>query len=150
VTEIEPFEYVRSYDPFVVRRRVKFSECDPAGVVWTGNFFEYAGSASRLYLRHLLDLSGVAQPTHDPGIGMPVKAYSMVFSRALWPDESFDMTPSVTNIRTSTFTMHVDARCADTTAFSADITTICIRPNVRSRIPIPPDIREALETMLSA
>ncbi len=34
-------EAVLADTPFVVRRRVKWGECDPAGVVYTPSFSEY-------------------------------------------------------------------------------------------------------------
>lgn len=42
-------EYVIRTMPFVVRRTVKWSECDPAGVVYTGSFAEYVLSAADLH-----------------------------------------------------------------------------------------------------
>lgn len=40
-------EHVLSQLPFVVRRRVKWGECDPAGVVYTVTFSEYVIHPSR-------------------------------------------------------------------------------------------------------
>ena len=38
---ITSYEHVVSRVPFVVRRKVRWSDCDPAGVVFTGKFAEY-------------------------------------------------------------------------------------------------------------
>jgi len=37
----ESVEIVVSDSPFTVRRRVRWSDCDPAGAVHTGRFAEY-------------------------------------------------------------------------------------------------------------
>ena len=42
-------EYIVSELPLVVRRRVKWGECDPAGVVYTVSFSEYVISAAELF-----------------------------------------------------------------------------------------------------
>ena len=42
-------EAVVSKQPFTVRRRVRFGDCDPAGVVYTVQFSEYVVSAMDLF-----------------------------------------------------------------------------------------------------
>lgn len=101
-----PAEYVRSLQPFIVRRRVAWGECDPAGVVYTPRFTDYCASANLLFLAHVLDSSGAGNLTHGKrqhGIGTPCKALSCVFHASLRPDEWFDMQVSVTHIGNSTF-----------------------------------------------
>jgi len=39
-------EHIISAIPLVIRRRVKFGDCDPAGVVYTVTFGEYVISAA--------------------------------------------------------------------------------------------------------
>ena len=41
-----PIEYLLSERPLTVRRRVRWGECDPAGVVYTATFADYAISAA--------------------------------------------------------------------------------------------------------
>lgn len=42
-------EQVLSERPLVIRRRVKWGDCDPAGVVYTPMFSEYVISAAELF-----------------------------------------------------------------------------------------------------
>jgi 4-hydroxybenzoyl-CoA thioesterase len=84
-------EHVISSVPFVVRRRVKWGECDPAGVVYTVTFAEYVISAAELFYGFLFD--GTPQRVKDEyRFGTPSRALAFDFRRALWPDEEFDMT----------------------------------------------------------
>ena len=53
-------EYVSSTRPFTVRRRVRWSECDPAGVVFAGNFSIYLHNAVALFRTEML--GGFAAP----------------------------------------------------------------------------------------
>ena len=40
---------ISSLDPFTVRRAVRWAECDPAGVVYLGNYPHYLLSATHLF-----------------------------------------------------------------------------------------------------
>ncbi|PTN43322.1 hypothetical protein DAI43_33635 [Achromobacter xylosoxidans] len=99
-------EYVLSETPFIVRRRVKWGDCDPAGVVYTVTFGEYVLSAAELFYGHLFN--GTPQRIKDEhGFGTPTRALSFDFQASLWPDEEFDMCVRVEEIRTRTYTLHV-------------------------------------------
>ena len=99
-------EYVVSERPFVVRRRVKWGDCDPAGVVYTVTFGEYVLSAAELFYGYLFD--GTPQRIKDEhGFGTPTRALSFDFQASLWPDEEFDMRVTVHEVRTRTYTLHI-------------------------------------------
>jgi acyl-CoA thioesterase FadM len=143
---IEPTEQVLSAKPFVVRRRVRWGECDPAGVVYTGKFTDYLLSAVMLFHEHLLgDFSEGYRK--KMGIETPCKGITLSFSRALWPNESFDMHVTVGDIRTSSYDIAVQARMPDgTPVFSGTFSPVCIPQTERRAIPIPDDMRQRLET----
>jgi hypothetical protein len=46
-------EQVTDTTPLKVHRRVRWGECDPAGVVYTVNFCEYVASAFELFMAEL-------------------------------------------------------------------------------------------------
>jgi acyl-CoA thioesterase FadM len=121
-------EYVASFAPFVVRRQVRWSECDPAGVVFAGNFSQYLHNAVSLFRNEVL-----------AGYSAPAKAMSLVFHRALWPDEQFDMHVHIGAIGRST----IEFRVAATTlkgepVFNGSVTAISIAKGVRKSVPLPP------------
>lgn len=128
-------EYVASLKPFVVRRRVRWSECDPAGVVFAGNFSLYLHHAVALFRGEVLD-----------GFSAPAKAISMVFHRALWPDEEFDMTVYVSAVRNSTIEFRVIATTGRRErVFDGTVTAICIAKQERKAARIPPRLRKLAE-----
>lgn len=137
-------EYVLSTAPFVVRRRVRWGECDPAGVVYTARFADYLISAVSLFQDQLLgDFS--EEFRKRLGIETPCKALSLVFGGALWPNDVFDMAVSVGAIRTSSYDVLVQASKLDGSAtFSGSFSPICIPRDARRAIPIPPEMRERL------
>lgn len=139
-------EQVLELAPFRVRRRVKWGECDPAGVVYTARFSDYVISVFELFMRHLL--GGAFQGAKDErGFGTPCKALSLEFSASLRPDEEFDMTVLVAEIRSRTFDLDIRGRDPQgKDLFLARMTPITIKRGDRSRsIELPAALRDRLE-----
>lgn len=129
-------EYVSSLRPFTVRRRVRWSECDPAGVVFAGNFSIYLHNAVALFRTEALG-----------GFAAPAKAISLVFHRALWPDEEFDMAVYVSAVRNSTIEFRVVATTgaggrASEKVFDGTVTAIHIRKTERKAAALPEKTRK--------
>lgn len=140
-------EYVLRTEPFTVRRRVRWSECDPAGVVYAGNFTEYLLSAADLFRQHL-NVSGRLMAAHDRTYHTPGKAMSLVYMSSLWPDDIFDISVFAGGVRTKTSDVLARACRADdgSAVFMGRITSIYVSPNDRKQtVPIPGDVRNAFE-----
>ena len=143
----ESREEIISRSPFRVRRVARWSECDPAGVVYTGNFAEYMLSATHLFRRHVF--GGTWKDIRDRvGIDTPNKALSLVFNGSLWPDDIFDIEVKVGEIRNRTFDFEVAAFRGDdgSSVFTGTLSAICVKADDR-RIadPIPESLRRLLE-----
>jgi len=138
-------EYVLSTDPFIVRRKARWGECDPAGVVYTGRFVDYLLSAVSLFHENLLN-EAVETYKKRFAFQTPCKGLSLVFDGALWPNDFFDMHVSVGDLRSSSYDVLVRAIKIDGSAvFSGVVSPICIAHNERRSIPIPDDMRTRLE-----
>jgi 4-hydroxybenzoyl-CoA thioesterase len=141
----EPTEFVLSTQPFVVRRRVRWGECDPAGVVYTPRFTDYLVSAVSLLHEHVL---GDEAPHYrkDLGIDTPCKGMSLVFQGALWPNDWFDMAVSIGEIRNASYDVLVKARTPDgRPVFEGVFSPVCIPRNERRAVSIPEDFRRRLQ-----
>ena len=145
--EPEPIEYVRSDRPFVVRRTVKWSDCDPAGVVYTGVFVDYVTSALRIFLAHALE-GNVEAYVARHGVDFPAKAISFVFHSSLRPDDKFDIEVRVARIRNTTFECEFVGTHKGAPCFTARMTTICVSPGERKAIRVPDALRAKLEPYL--
>lgn len=146
----EPIEYVRSHQPFVVRRTVKWTDCDPAGVVYTGVFVDYATSAFRSFLGHILE-SKLQAVVDEAGVDFPAKAISFVFDSSLRPDDKFDVRVRIAGIRNTTFETEFTGTHANGAAcFTARMTTICVSPRDRQAIRVPDSLRTRLAPHLVA
>jgi acyl-CoA thioesterase FadM len=140
-------EYITGEAPFTVRRTVRWAECDPAGVVYLGNFPHYLLSAVHLFRHHALDVAWV-DTAGASGFQTPGKAFAMVFQSSLWPDDVFDMAVYVGAVRTHTMDTLVQATRADNGAnvFAGSITSVFVsRTDRRKLVEIPPAAREQIE-----
>lgn len=145
---IDSYESVASRRPFVVRRRVRWSDCDPAGVVYTGKFTEYVLSVVNLFYSELSQ-GRWAEWRKTLGVDTPCKGMSFDFHRALWPEDEFEITVQIGEIREHGYDIELEAtQPGGVRIFSARFSPICIRTDARVRVPIPAEMLAALEPFL--
>jgi acyl-CoA thioester hydrolase len=138
-------EQVISLVPLVVRRRVRWGECDPAGVVYTATFADYVISAAELFYGALFDTTP-QRAKHEQGFGTPTRALEFDFRRSLRPDDVFDMTVTVVAINERTYVLDVTARTPDDeVVFVSRLTPVCVARDERRSIPIPAAFQAALQ-----
>ena len=146
---ITSYEYVLTRAPFVVRRRVRWSDCDPAGVVYTGKFTDYLLGAVHLFMS---ELGGghYSQWLETLDVDTPGKGMELTFHHALWPEDDCDLLCTIGAVRESSYDINVEARAvagrpsAGTLVFSGRFSPVCISRTVRKRVPIPAALLEAL------
>ncbi len=130
--------------PVTVRRRVMWGECDPAQVVYTPRFADYAASAATWFWRVLM--RGQQSSLKELGLFTPVKHLSFVFHKVLRPEDIFDMVVRVTDMRTKSLDLAIEASATDgTPRFSAVLTPIIVSMAAYEAIAIPQSVREAIE-----
>lgn len=138
-------EAIVSLAPFTVLRTAKWSECDPAGVVFAGRFPEYMATASHLFRDHILNAPlGAGQ---SRGYDTPGKAINMVFLGPLWPRDVFEMSLYVGGVGKHTTHMLTMARRHDNGApvFAGRLSSIYVDPADRMRtVPVPDEVRDRL------
>ena len=118
------------------RRRVKWGECDPAGIVYTPRFAEYVTEAHLAFFEH------VFWPLQ---MALPAKALVLEFKSSLRPNDWFEMQVIVGEIRNRTYTLDMTARDDSGAAlFDAKITLICLDCATNKGAPIPQFVRSRL------
>jgi len=140
-----PIEQVVSVKPFVVRRRIAFRDCDPAGIVYTPRFLDpMATGAMDLFM---MELTGPMEQ-RDPemgDLGTPAKAVELLFHRGSPLGAMVDITVDCTEIGNRTFTLGLEGANAHGEAlFSGKLTLICIDRGSFTSIPLPEPLREKL------
>src|SRR5271170_316903 len=132
--------------PFSIRRRVKWGDCDPAGVVYTPRFSDYVVEVFLEFSAHLIG-SPLQEKLRELDLGLPAKAITLEFKRSLWPDQVFDMSVRVGPIRTRTFDLSIRATTPEgIPLFDATLSPICVRPETRESCAIPDLLRQKLES----
>ena len=137
-------ECVMGERPFTVRRRVKWSDCDPAGVVYTVIFGEYVMSTAELFYGFLFGTTP-QRAKNEQGFGTPTGTLNMRFFRSLRPDEDVEIAVRVEEVRTRSYVLRFDATAQGEKAFEADLIPICVAREERRAIELPPALRAALE-----
>lgn len=132
---------------FILRRRVKWGECDPAGVVFTPRFSDYVVEAHLAFFERVF-----GAPTYEflkpMDLALPAKAISIEFKHSLWPDQSFDMSVQVAEIRTRTYDLAVVGTTLDgLDAFAANLTLICLNRVLRKSAPLPDFMCQKLQAI---
>ena len=138
-----PLEAVITTAPLTVRRHVRWTECDPAGVIFTGRLSDYVLSAAMVFRRFILDWRG-PEMERAGGFLTPAKAMSLVFESALWPDDLVDIAVYVGAVRNRTIDLLLRATRADNgeLVFRARLTSICMQSSgPRTAIAWPDDYR---------
>lgn len=139
-----PIEYLLSERPLTVRRRVRWGECDPAGVVYTATFADYVISAAELFYGALFGTTP-QRAKSELGFGTPSRALAFDFMRSLRPDDEFDMTVRVAEVHSRTYVLDIAAATPQgEPVFNARLTPVCVARPERRSIEIPGAFRQAL------
>ena len=134
---IAPIDGIMTLEPFVARRRIVFQDCDPAGVVFAGNFYDFVLWAYHLYATFRLQGDG-------PPIAAPMKAASFVHHAPLWPGDLLDIHIGARSVRRSTYTLAARGVCGDRPVFDAELTLVCKLAGAWTSCPVPESIRARL------
>lgn len=128
---------------FVVRRRVRFGDCDPGGVLYTPRIGYFVVEA---VLDFLTDrLAGPAERRIlDLGILPPARALSIEFLKPMAWDDELEIHVGVKELRTHAISFSVIGYLAGEKAFLAELTQVCVSPQTRQPVAIPAALRQAL------
>ncbi len=129
---------------FTLKRRVRFGDCDPGGVLYTPNIGFYVVESIQAFMDHLL-MAPFERAVLDLGVLPPARKLSVEFLSFMKWDDELDISVYVKAIGTTSYTLGVDASCLGTPVFTAEFTQVCVDPNTRRPVPIPALLKSALE-----
>jgi len=130
--------------PFTVRRIVKWGECDPAGIVYTARFLDYAVEAADRWFAETIgvDWQTLNQEMH---MGSPMVHASLDFMRPLRTGDSFDVSVMLDDIGRSSYRLGVAGRREDgQPCFRGTLVGALIDTRALRAIPIPEDFRRRM------
>jgi acyl-CoA thioesterase FadM len=140
-----PIEQIISLQPFIVRRRIAFRDCDPAGIVYTPRFLDpIATSAADLFIAELIGPYG-NRDKEIKGLDTPAKAVNMVFHSPSRHGDLLDLEVYCSRIGTTSFETAIEARSEDgKPRFDCRITVLSVEHNPFRASPLPEYLIEKL------
>lgn len=132
--------------PFRTSRVILFGDCDPGGIVYTPRIAHFVVEANLEFLSHALG-GPATRRLIAMGVLPPARALSIEFLHPMTWDEVIDIDVVVERVGEQSFTLAVSAFNSEgTTTFRAAITHVTVSPQTRRPVPLPPELRTALET----
>jgi YbgC/YbaW family acyl-CoA thioester hydrolase len=134
--------------PFRIQSRVRWSECDPLGIIWYGAYLKYFEAAEGEMFRAAGLPYDVLRVERE--VQLPRKAFAVEFHSPAQMDELLDIDVGIAKIGSSSLTMRFAAfRAADRTLrATAQLTVVCVEKASITKRPIPDWVREALRPFL--
>ena len=131
--------------PLTVSRTILFGDCDPGGVVYTPRVNHFVVEAGLEFLSHLLE-GPAARRIFSMGVLPPARALSIEFLHPMTWDQKIDIEVSVKEIGAHSFSLLFVAHNAERTeTFRASLTQVCVSPDTTRPVPLPDELRMALE-----
>jgi acyl-CoA thioesterase FadM len=132
--------------PFRVRRVVKWGESDPAGIVYTARFLDYAMETLEAWFAETVGTHWYTMNIENR-TGSPAVHVSLDFFAPLTCFDPFTMALSVEHIGRSAYTVMVDGyNDKDDHCFQVKIVAAIVsKTDGMKAIPIPPEYRERME-----
>lgn len=130
--------------PFRVQARVRWSECDPLGIIWYGTYLKYFEVAEHEMFRAAGLPYEVLRVERE--VQLPRKAFTVDFASPAQMDELLDIDVGIAKIGQSSLTMRFEAcRASDRTLrATATLTVVCVEKTSITKRVIPDWVREAL------
>lgn len=130
--------------PFAVQQRVRWSDCDPLGIIWYGAYLRYFEAAEHEMMR------AAALPFEtlrlERGVQIPRKAFQVEFHAPAQMDELLDIEVGIAKIGQTSLTMRFEVYGAADRSHkaSATLTVVSVVKETMAKRPIPDWMREAL------
>ncbi|MBT2749100.1 MULTISPECIES: thioesterase family protein [unclassified Lysobacter] len=135
--------------PLRTSRVILFGDCDPGGVVYTPRIAHFVVEAGLAFLSQALG-GPAARRLFGMGVLPPARALSIEFLHPMTWDEAIDIDVSVERVGEHSFTLSVRAANAEGIAtFRGTITQVTVSPQTMRPVPLPLELRAALEKTLS-
>ncbi|MGE4482957.1 acyl-CoA thioesterase [Acidocella sp.] len=123
--------------PVIVRKRVAFGDCDPAGIVYTPRFADYL-IVAQSWLREVL----FDQPLP---VELPMRGMTLDFRLMMRAGDRFDMRCDVTEIRRRMFTIKIVGVGGDgLVTFVGTLSPIAYDQKRRCSVDLPKCLRDRL------
>lgn len=131
--------------PFTIDRRIRFSHCDPGGIVYFPRYFDLMNALVEdwFYRRLGLDYAGRLMAQRQ---GLPTVHAECDFVRPSLMGETLTWTLTVERIGSTSITVNITAALDREERLRATLVLVATSLDTHRPIPIPDDLRQAVET----
>ncbi len=136
--------------PYTVRRIVKWGECDPAGIVYTPRFLDYAIEAAEAWFKEVTGYHWNAT-RRELALGSPMVHCSLDFYHPLGPEDTVDLKVVLERLTRATYQLGIAGHnIAGTHCFQAKLIGALISYETMKAVRIPADFRARMEAYAEA
>ena len=134
--------------PFAVQERVRWSDCDPLGIIYYGTYIRFFESAEHEMFRQAGLPYEVMRVQRQ--VQLPRKAFQVEFHSPAQMDELMEIRVGVVRIGESSITMRFEVyRAADLVhRASARLTVVCVDKATITKRALPDFVKDALRPFL--
>jgi acyl-CoA thioester hydrolase len=125
--------------------RVRYSECDPQGVVFNANYLEYYDVAMTEFHRELI---GPYSDLVDGGLEMVVAETTLRFLGSAGFDDQLDLEVQVTRLGVTSLGTSLKVRKDDDVIVEGSMRYVFVDRTTKVKKPVPDAVRERLEPFL--
>lgn len=136
--------------PFAVQERVRWSDCDPLGIIYYGTYIRFFEAAEHEMFRQAgLPYEVMRVQRH---VQLPRKAFQVEFHSPAEMDELMEVRVGVSRMGETSLTMRFEAyRARDLKhRASATLTVVCVDKESITKRPLPDFVKDALRPYLVA
>lgn len=130
--------------PFRIQQRVRWSDCDPLGIIWYGAYLKYFEAAEHEMMRD----AGLPFETLrvERQVQIPRKAFQVEFHSPAQMDELLDVEVGIAKVGQTSITLRFEAYKAGERLHraSATLTVVSVEKATMQKQPIASWLREAL------
>lgn len=144
----EPLAPPKDLWPFAVRERVRWSDCDPLGIIYYGAYIRYFEAAEHEMFRAAGLPYEVMRVQRQ--VQLPRKAFSVEFHSPAQMDELLEVRTGIARIGGTSITMRFEAFEATAGAHraSASLTVVCVEKESITKRLLPDFVKDALRPFL--
>lgn len=124
------------------RLRVRYSDCDPQGVVFNANYLTYFDIAITELWREALGPYDEVMRERD--IELVVAEATIRYRAPVRFDEEVDLAAEVSHLGSTSMTTRIEVGGAAGLAAEGELRHVFVRHGTTEKTPIPADVREAL------
>jgi acyl-CoA thioester hydrolase len=126
---------------FQHRLRVRYSECDPQGVVFNGNYFNYFDVAMTEFHRQVI---GNYSDLVERGLEMVVAEARARYLASACFDQELDIEVIPTRVGKTSLTIELSVRLGETIVVSGELRYVFVDTKTKNKESIPDGVRAAL------